>query len=85
MTRFLRKAGWMDESTYYEMTVLFPRGDSGTVIVKLPFSGEVEGTPVHAELRELAAVLDEEKYVVRDVELHVQNAVGITTFVVTNE
>ncbi len=85
LAEFFRETGVFNESASWELTLLFPKRDPRLAVIKLPYPEDIEGTPVHDEVKNLAALLDEEKYEVRNVEIHVQNAFGLTTFVVRNE
>lgn len=85
LAKFFRETGVFNEDAYWELTLLFPKHDSQRAVIKLPFPADIEGTPSHDEMKALAALLAEEKYTVKDVEIHIQNAFGLTTFVVRNE
>ena len=85
LAKFFRDTGVFNEDAVWELTLLFPKHDPRRAVIKLPYPADIEGTPAHEEVKALAAFLDEEKYVVKDVEIHVQNAFSLTTFVVRNE
>ena len=82
---FLRETGVFNDNTSGELTLLFPKNDSRRAVIKLPYAADIEGTPAHNEIRELAVLLEEEKYTVKSVEIQIQNAFGLTTLVVRNE
>jgi len=85
LAKFFRETGVFNENASWELTLLFPKHDPRRAVIKLPYPAQIEGTPAHDEVKALATLLDEEKYQVKDVEIHVQNAFGLTTFVVRNE
>ncbi len=85
LAKFFHETGVFNPSASWELTLLFPKHDPRRVVIKLPYPAEIEGTPAHEEVKALATLLDDEKYAVKDVEIHIQNAFGLITFVVRNE
>lgn len=85
LAKFFHETGVFNPDGSWELTLLFPKHDPQRAVVKLPFPAEIEGTPAHDEIKALVTLLDEEKYEVKDVEIHVQNAFGLTTFIVRND
>jgi hypothetical protein len=82
---FFHETGVFSPDASWELTLLFPKHDPRRAVVKLPYPAEIEGTPAHEEVKALVALLDEEKYRVKDVEIHVQNAFGLTTLIIRND
>lgn len=82
---FLADLGVFRHDTAWEVTLEFPRRDSRIAVLKIPYYDDIEGTSAHRELQELAAFLDEEMYAVKDLEIHVQSALGFTQSVIRND
>jgi len=85
LAEFFQETGVFSSDASWALTLLFPKNDPRRAVVKLPYPAEIVGTPAHDEVKALAALLDEEKYQVKDVEIHVQNAFGLTVLIVKND
>ena len=77
--------GVLNAETSIELTLRFPSHKPDAAVIAIPFMGEVKGTPIEDKLRAIAVDLGDDKFQGKDVEIHVQNAFGLTAFVVGNE
>ncbi len=81
---YFQKTGVFNEDAVWFITIEFPKHDSKSFILKIPYEQSIEGTPAHEELKSLAALI-EEKYTNHKVEIQVQNIYGLTVLKVHNE
>ncbi|HET9679551.1 MAG TPA: hypothetical protein VFP95_03195 [Gammaproteobacteria bacterium] len=84
LAAFFHLSGVFNKNAVWNMTLLFPENKPNTVIIKLPYAGDIKGTIAHEEFKALRSLLSRIQYTDKDVKIYVQNIFGLTKLVISS-